>query len=287
MTRKEAEKLITDHLQSIYDSGESSAIAKRVIENITGTNKSFSAASRQVMLNDKQIENLHKIVNRLLKQEPVQYVLNESWFSSLKFYVDQHVLIPRPETEELIEWIISNCRFPVDELKILDIGSGSGCIPVSLKRRLKKAMVWSCDISPEALAIAKKNATILGTDIIFLQLDFLDPDARNPLPSFDIIVSNPPYVPYTDKETMKPNVLHYEPATALFVPEKDPLLFYKAIAEFGKTHLNKEGSIYCEIHEDMGEETARLFRSYGYYTELKKDMQQKDRMIRSGLVEVM
>jgi release factor glutamine methyltransferase len=236
-----------------------------------------------MMLSAEQATLLESYLQRLLTHEPVQYVLNEAWFCGLKFYVDKNVLIPRPETEELVEWIITNCKFPIDQLTILDIGSGSGCIPVALKRRLGKATVWSCDISAEALKIAEKNAAELGVTVQFEELDFLDSEQSNRLPAFDIIVSNPPYVPEKDKDQMRPNVLKYEPATALFVPDHDPLVFYRAIAEFGLTHLNRDGSIYTEMHESLGTATAQLFRSKGYATEIKKDMQGKDRMLKAGL----
>ncbi|MBL7747320.1 MAG: peptide chain release factor N(5)-glutamine methyltransferase [Chitinophagaceae bacterium] len=213
----------------------------------------------------------------------MQYVLNQSWFGNLKLYVDNNVLIPRPETEELVEWIIANCKFPVNELKILDIGTGSGCIPISLKRRIRKADVWAVDISEAALNVAKKNASALGTEINFLHLDILNETNWERLPSFDIIVSNPPYVPGKDKEQMQPNVLKYEPGIALFVPDNDALLFYKAITRFAKQHLNTEGHLYFEIHEDLGNATMDLLQSEGFLPEIKKDMQQKDRMIRSGL----
>lgn len=285
MTTAEARKYLTGQLETIYDEGESTSIAELVLDNLTGKGNSERASGKQTFLTSEQNIKLESILNLLLKHEPVQYVLNESWFGGLKFYVDKNVLIPRPETEELVEWIITNCKFPVDELKILDIGTGSGCIPISLKRRLKKAEVWSCDVSAEALAVAKQNAATLGTEVNFILFDFLNVQQRDQLPSFDIIVSNPPYVPEKDKDTMKPNVLQYEPAPALFVPDNDPLVFYKAIAEFGKEHLNTGGSIYCEIHEATGEEVVRLFNSYGFTTELKKDMQQKDRMVKSSLIK--
>src|SRR5262249_29606038 len=149
---------------------------------------------------------------------------------------------------------------PINQLKILDIGSGSGCIPIALKRKLRKAMVWSCDISETALAVAKRNAETLGVDVHFVQLDFLNNAKRSQLPVFDIIVSNPPYVPQKDKEQMNPNVLNYEPATALFVPDNDPLIFYKAIADFGKEHLSADGNIYVEIHESLGDAATQLFQ---------------------------
>ena len=283
MTITETARHITKELKTMYQEGEASTIAGWVLEYLTGKDQLEIASAKQTLLTTEQKEKLEPILNRLLQQEPVQYVLNESWFCGLRFYVDKNVLIPRPETEELVDWIITNCKFPVDELKILDIGSGSGCIPVTLKRRLKKAEVWSCDISKEALAVAKKNTAALGTDVNFIQLDFLNSAAWVQLPPFDIIVSNPPYVPQKDKQTMQPNVLNYEPATALFVPENDPLIFYKAIADFGKEKLTKRGMIYMEIHEDIGKVVSKLFQSNGYSTEIKKDMQGKERMVKAVL----
>jgi len=216
-----------------------------------------------------------------MAHEPVQYVLNETWFSGLKLYVDKSVLIPRPETEELVEWIIDGCRFPIDKLSILDIGSGSGCIAIALKRRLGKAEVWSCDISSDALQVAKKNAASLSVDVNFIELDFLSVEQRATLPLFDIIVSNPPYVAMQESNNMRPNVLDYEPSTALFVPDDDPLVFYRAIADFGKTHLKKSGSIFIELNEGLGKKTTEIFRAQEYLVELKPDMQQKDRMIKA------
>jgi len=281
MTTKEAEIDLISRLKDIYAPGEAGSISDLVLENITGIKRPDRLSAKQILLTPEQEEKFHAITNRLLTHEPIQYVLNEAWFCGLKFYVDNNVLIPRPETEELVEWIISNCRFPVDALKILDIGSGSGCIPVSLKRRIRKAEVWGCDISDEALVVARRNADTLGTAIDFVQLDFLEAAQRKQLPAFDVIVSNPPYVPQKDSASMSRNVREYEPHRALFVPDNDPLIFYKAIAEFGKTHLHKEGSIYTEIHEDLGEKLLEMFRSAGYECEMKKDMQEKDRMIKA------
>ena len=283
MTMQEATYYLLNKIRSICSEGEASQITDWVMEHLTGSKKAERMIYKNETITDKEETQLRQYTERLLEHEPVQYVLSEAWFCGFRFYVDKTVLIPRPETEELVEWIISNCKFPVDELKILDIGSGSGCIPISLKRRIRKAEVWGCDISEEALAVARKNADTLGTDVNFVLLDFLNEEQRNQLPSFDIIVSNPPYVPAKDKQAMQQNVLNYEPHTALFVPDNDPLVFYNAMAEFGKTHLNRSGSIYCEIHEDLGEPVTKLFHSHGYTSELKKDMQQKDRMIKSGL----
>lgn len=284
MTMQEATYFLLNKLRTIYSEGEAGQITDWVMENLTGSKKAERMLYKNADITSKEEVLLRQYTERLLEHEPVQYILNESWFCGLRFYVDKNVLVPRPETEELVEWVVSNCKFPVDQLRILDIGSGSGCISVSLKRRIRRAEVWGCDVSDAALAVAKKNAESLGTDVNFVQLDFLDSTTWQLLPSFDIIISNPPYIPAKDKKDMQPNVLLHEPATALFVPDNDPLVFYKAIAEFGKTHLNKAGSVFTEIHESLGERTLEIFKSAGYKSELKKDMQQKDRMIRSDLI---
>lgn len=283
MTLQEATYLLMNKLKTIYSEGESGAITDWVMEHLTGSKKTERMLYKNDEITVNEEAQLKSHIERLLKYEPVQYILNESWFCGLKFYVDKNVLIPRPETEELVEWIISNCKFPVTELSILDVGSGSGCIPISLKRRLRKANVYGCDISEEALHIASKNAASLGADIDFIQIDFLDTETHHQLPSADIIVSNPPYIPKTDKVSMQANVIDHEPHMALFVENDDPLIFYKAIAEFGKKKLKKDGSIYTEIYENLGAETKLLFENSGFNTELKKDIQGKDRMIKATL----
>ncbi len=281
MTTREAQTYLATKLGSIYDPGEAGAIAEWVVENLSGIKKSERFSSIEKKLDASELITLEQYLERLLRYEPVQYVLNESWFCGLKLYVNENVLIPRPETEELVEWIISDCRFPIESLSVLDIGSGSGCIALALKKRLGKADVWSCEISPDALEVAHKNSKLLGLEVNFIELDFLDPFQCHKLPSFDIIVSNPPYVPDENRHSMQPNVLNYEPSTALFVPDNDALVFYKAIAEFGKTHLNNGGKIYTEIHEDLGAATLGVFEKADYNSTLKKDMQGKERMIRA------
>ncbi len=283
MNWEEAEKRLTESLVTIYDEGEAAAIAGWVVEHFSSLKRADRLLKNKTCLAETEIAELDRAQERLLKAEPVQYVLNESWFSGLKFFVDNNVLIPRPETEELVEWVISDCKFPIASLRILDIGSGSGCIPVSLKRRIRKADVWGCDISTGALAVANKNAATLGTEVNFLPLDFLDRTSWSRLPLVDIITSNPPYIPESDKATMHDNVLAFEPHMALFVPNNDPLLFYKAIAALGKTHLEPGGSIYLEIHESLGTAVVDLYTNEGYKTILKKDMQGKDRMVKAWL----
>ncbi|MGZ5221884.1 MAG: peptide chain release factor N(5)-glutamine methyltransferase [Chitinophagaceae bacterium] len=281
MTIQEATRFLSSQLQRIYDESEAENISDLVIEHLTGTRKTDRIIHKEKMISSSQELQIKQYLDRLLRHEPIQYVLNEAWFCGLRFYVDKNVLIPRPETEELIEWIISGCKFPIDKLSILDIGSGSGCIPVALKKRLGKAQVWSCDVSPGALKVAKQNAATLGIDVNFIELDFLNKEQREKLSSFDIIVSNPPYIPAKDKQTMRRNVSDHEPATALFVPDDDALIFYKAIADFGKKHLSENGIMYMEINENLGEQTAAIFQSTGYKTIIKKDMQGKERMIKA------
>ena len=277
MRLQEAKKYLISQLSAIYSEGESTAISNAVIEYITGKEHPPLLTSFTSLERDK----MDQVLKRLLTHEPLQYILEEAWFCGLKFYVDKHVLIPRPETEELVEWIISNCRFPINSLSILDIGSGSGCIPIALKRRIRKADVWGCDISELALEIARQNAAALGTPVQFLNIDFLSPQQRERLPPFDLIVSNPPYIPLSAKTNMDANVAMFEPATALFVPDEDPLVFYKAIAIFGLEKLNQNGSIYLEIHEDLGKEVYSLFSKHEFLVELRKDMQGKDRMVKA------
>jgi release factor glutamine methyltransferase len=233
----------------------------------------------------------------LLQHEPVQYVLNKAPFYGMELYVNSHVLIPRPETEELVEWIINDIKAlgkdvfirrpfeadKTDSLKIMDVGTGSGCIALALKKEMPKADVWGCDVSDEALTVARRNSSVLDIRVDFVALNFLDEAQRKQLPILDIIVSNPPYIPLKDKEGMHNNVVQYEPHTALFVPDDNAMLFYKAIADFSAAHLSENGCIYTEIHEALGEEVVQVFKEAGFKNvTLKKDMQGKDRMVKAA-----
>lgn len=279
MTLQEAGFFLLNQLRTVYDEGEASAIGDWVMESLTGSDKTERMIYKNNPITAEEEKQLRGYAAKLLQHTPVQYVLNESWFCGLKFYVDENVLIPRPETEELVEWVISNCRFPIDTLSILDIGTGSGCIPISLKRRLRKARVTALDISEGALTVAKRNAAKLGAELEFIQLDILDPAKWAELNAADIIISNPPYIPENNKASMHPNVLAFEPHIALFVPDQDALLFYKAIIALAKTKLTAEGLLFFEIHEDLGREVTELLSSEGFASEIKKDMQGKDRMV--------
>ena len=269
-------------LHHIYEPGEAENIFNLVIEHLTGidlkNNKTATFTPDGCFM-----KILNEIQERLQKQEPVQYILNEAWFYDIPFYVDRNVLIPRPETEELVDWIIRDHKNN-DAVTILDIGTGSGCIPVVLKRKLVSAQIFSCDISKEALEVAGKNAHRHQVDISFLHLDFLDSNNWTQLPKADILVSNPPYIPHSDQSSMHGNVLKYEPYGALFVKDNDPLVFYEAIAGAGKSVLKPNGKIYVEIHEGSGREVCLLFEQEGYNPILKKDMQGKNRMIKAETV---
>ena len=282
MTIQHAYQELHRQLQQLYNSREAANISDWVIENITGLRRIDMVIQKTRLLNQLQEEQLRSRLSELLMHRPVQYVLNEAWFAGMKFYVNEDVLIPRPETEELVEWLsgelLSNNQHSVCAL---DIGTGSGCIAIAAKKKIRSLQVTAIDVSKGALEVAKKNALNLGAEINFLELDFLDSTARSQLPKFDIIVSNPPYVPESDKSSMSAIVVEHEPHTALFVDNMDVLLFYREIASFARNHLEPSGKIYLEIHEDLGESVVLLFKNAGFNNvELKKDMQGKDRMIK-------
>ena len=195
-------------------------------------------------MSGKEMEQYEADRALLVKGKPLQQVTGFEWFMNRKFKVNEQVLIPRPETEELVAWIIEEQKGR-EALHILDIGTGTGCIPVTLKLELPQAEVMSCDVSKEALSVAGENARLLDAKIALTACDFLDVAAWGAFPRFDVIVSNPPYIPETEMENIHTNVKKHEPHTALFVPGNDPLLFYRAIAMFGKEHLNNGGAIYC------------------------------------------
>ena len=285
MTIQQSYKQLLFQLYEMYGDREAANIADIVIENITGFKKVDRLINKQFPLNEEQLQLLNDYTNELLKHKPVQYVLSEVWFAGMKLYVDENVLIPRPETEELVEWIVKTVASRKSQVaSILDIGTGSGCIPVALKKKLLSVEVHALDISEEALNVAKRNAAIQQTEINFHLLNILDKNLWRQLPKFDIIVSNPPYVTQGEASSMQKNVLQYEPHLALFVDDEDAMKLYKAIAEFGLYHLNNNGQIFFEINEMMGKQICDLLNQYRYLNiELKKDLQNKDRMIKATL----
>ncbi|HEY8387464.1 MAG TPA: peptide chain release factor N(5)-glutamine methyltransferase [Parasegetibacter sp.] len=279
MTIQEAYQDIIASLQNIYPPDEAANIADLVMERITDMDRSKRRINGSSLLGSENTCQLDIIKNELSKNRPVQYVLGEAWFMGMPFYVNESVLIPRPETEELVDWIINDIRGSKFPPSILDIGTGSGCIPVSLKKNLPAASVSAIDICEKALRVAERNAAARGTMISYFQLNILRRDQREKLPKFHVIVSNPPYITKQEMKLMNANVLNYEPHLALFVPDNDPLLFYRAIGEFASTHLHQGGRLYVEMHEDNAEETAELFRQLNFpRVEIRKDMQGKKRM---------
>lgn len=266
-------------LVSLYDEREASAIAHRAMEHVTGLGKLDRLMEKEKALTEAQQSLFEEISNRLATGEPVQYVTGEAWFLGEKFLVDANVLIPRPETEELVQWIIGDWEKETG-ISILEVGSGSGCIPISLARAISGARVTSCDISEGAVEVASHNAELLGATVEFVQADFLNAEARSWLGRHNVIVSNPPYIPRAEEERLHINVREFEPSLALFVPDNDPLIFYRAIADFGKQHLLPGGAIYCELDADHASETAEMFRQAGYAnTQLRKDMHDNPRML--------
>jgi len=285
MSIQEAYKKLLFQLYELYDNREAANIADMMIEFVTGQRKTDRIIYKKIPLNFQQQEQLDILTQELLQYKPVQYVLKESWFWGMKFFVNESVLIPRPETEELIEWIIQEIKEnKIASGSILDIGTGSGCIPISLKKGNEKLAVFALDISKEALKVAAKNADDLNAEINFICSDFLDENTWKELPVFDIIVSNPPYVKQSESETMRKIVIDFEPHLALFVPDEDPLLFYQKIARFGKSHLSNTGNIFVEINESLGKEATTLFRKENYAVELRKDMHGKDRMLKANFL---
>lgn len=271
-------------LYELYDNREAANIADLTIEYVTGFRKIDRILRKEFQLNIEQQNLLQQLTQQLLLHTPVQYVLHEAWFAGMKLYVDENVLIPRPETEELVDWIRNEIKNrEVKSKKLLDIGTGSGCIPIALKRLLPGLDVHAIDVSTEALSVAQKNANEQGCPVRFHCVDILDNRATTALPFFDVIVSNPPYIRESEQQAMHQNVLQHEPPLALFVPDEEPLLFYRAIADFGLQHLHNNGLLFFEINEALGKEVIELLQQKGYENvELRKDLQGKDRMVKAS-----
>ncbi len=270
-------KQISEGLSGYYTSGEVSALTRIIATELLGVSQMAYFLKDNITLTAEQEALLDNAIERLKKLEPIQYILGYSDFCGLRFKVTPATLIPRPETSELVEWIASEAT---GSESILDIGTGSGCIAVSLAHKLPQSKVTACDISHEAIAVATENSKANGCSVAFEQVDILayEPTGEQ----FDIIVSNPPYIKENEKETMHSNVLDWEPHTALFVPDSDPLLFYRAIAEKGLTILKPGGRLYFEINRAHGKETMEMLAALGYTSiELRKDFADNDRMIRA------
>jgi len=274
-------------LQSVYVPLEATVITDLVFEELASVKKADLIRDPNRLLDTHIQSRLEDARVELLNHKPLQYVLGFCWFHHLKFSVNDSVLIPRPETEELVSLVINDQkknseRETPGKIRILDIGTGSGCIPISLKKYLPGAELTAIDLSEKALLVAKENALAHHTEINFIQMDFLDEENWKNLPLFDVIISNPPYIPLGEKEELDKNVTEFEPHIALFVPDEDPLVFYRKIARFGMEHLSNQGRIYLETHAHYARPAADLFRDHYPGVKIKQDFLGRDRMILAG-----
>jgi release factor glutamine methyltransferase len=280
MTIKEQYRFFLQQLQTIYPLNEATVMTDWVFESLAAIKRFDIIKDPNLPLSTTTSEELNNALTALLQHKPVQYVLGEAWFYNMKLKVNEHVLIPRPETEELVQMVLNEAlNIHATAPNILDIGTGSGCIAIAIKKNIPAAFVTAIDVSREALQVAKENAATQHTDIQFLTVDFLDETQWAAVPMFDMIISNPPYIPINEKDKLDINVTAFEPHQALFVPNNSPLLFYKKIADFAATHLKANGKIFMETHEDFANETAELFAQYYSEVRIKKDIFGKQRMV--------
>ena len=270
---------IRSELQGLYPDTEIKSFSNLIIEKISGFSRTEIIVNKNTLFSEKQRHVIENFIAKLKEYIPIQYILGETEFFGLPFRVNESVLIPRPETEELVDWI-RNENDRNANLGILDIGTGSGCIAISLKHEFTNATVDAFDISEKALETAQSNATLNKLEVNFSKVDILNtPEMEQ---KWDIIVSNPPYVTELEKSGILPNVLDYEPHLALFVPDNNPLLFYHCIAIFAQQHLKPRGKLYFEINRQFGKATVDLLTAMGFgNVELRKDISGNDRMVRA------
>lgn len=267
------------HLKQEYPERELESFFYILTEFFLGLRRIDMALNPNFELSPQQEKQFEAAMEQLEKQVPIQYITGETEFYGLPLKVSPAVLIPRPETEELVEWIISDSKESNKKIKILDIGTGSGCIPISLKKNLSNAEINALDISEEALQVARENAKLNGVEIDFKKVDILTLESLSE--KYDIIVSNPPYVREEEQKDMKPNVVDHEPKQALYVEDENPLLFYKKITKLAENGLLDKGFLYFEINQYLGQKTKKMVESHGFKTELKKDIFNNDRMLKA------
>jgi release factor glutamine methyltransferase len=284
-----------DTLKNIQDELEIESFFFILTEYLHNLKRVDVALNPNFELSDAAIEKWNAILKELQQEKPIQYITGEAWFYGLRFEVNENTLIPRPETEELVEFILnetSNFQLPTSNLNILDIGTGSGCIPIALKTNLPQANVSAIDVSEEALEVAKRNAASNKVEVNFIKANILEVEDLSQLPSSiihhpssnNIIVSNPPYVRVLEKQEIKKNVLDYEPHLALFVDDTDALLFYRKIAQLALKNLTPNGLLFFEINQYLGKETVALLENLGFKNiELRKDIYGNNRMIRCSI----
>lgn len=268
-------------LNSLYSANEINSIFNLIANHFFGFKPIDITINLNTIIAPEIFEQINSILDRLLLNEPIQYIIGKTSFYDHDFFVTKDVLIPRQETEELVNWIINDNK-STEKINILDIGTGSGCIPITLKCELPESSVYAIDISTEAIDIAKRNANLNNVEITFINKDILAEQNSVEATKFHIIVSNPPYITQTEKLLMEKNVLDHEPHIALFVDDNAPLIFYSAIANYSKLNLVKGGFLYFEINEAFGPETADMLIEKGFCDiELRKDINNKNRMIKA------
>lgn len=280
---------LNQSLSDLYPKSEIRIFGNLILKKITDLSLARILADKDMVLSPEQSEEADQIIERLTNYEPIHYVLGETEFFNLKFKVNPDVLIPRPETEELVEWVSDDLKFvesssdsAEQNMKILDIGTGCGCIPVALKKHHPKAQISAMDVSAEALIVAKENGVLNQTDVGFFQDDILNPKADER--KWNIIVSNPPYIPLDEKVDIDKQVKSYEPHVALFSPTEEPLLFYHSIAKYALQHLEPDGKIYLETHKNLSRDVAMLLGEYGFKDVIiRTDMSGNERMVRAVL----
>lgn len=281
MQLKQYKSYFSEELKLVFPQTEVDSFFFLLIEEYLDLKRIDLILQPNIEISSDIKELLDKALERLKKEEPIQYILGKTEFYGLPFKVNENTLIPRPETEELVEWILEEINVN-DKRNILDIGTGTGCIPISLKKNLPNSNISAIDVSEEALEIAKQNAKLNEVEISFINEDILKTKRLNGM--FDIIVSNPPYVRELEKVEIKNNVLKNEPHLALFVKDDNPLLFYKKIADLAKSNLAKNGLLFFEINQYLGSETVDMLKSKGFtQIELQKDVFGNDRMIKASL----
>jgi release factor glutamine methyltransferase len=285
MKLKDIQNVFHQELDAIYDTHEVDSLFFMLTDSLYNITRMKLAMNPELTVDNN--ESLFDALECLKNQEPIQYILGETEFFGLPFKVNQHVLIPRPETEELVSLVVQSLKFKVESshtINILDIGTGSGCIAITLAKNLKNVTVYALDVSNEALKVARQNAELNQVEIKFIEADILKTDGVSDL-KFDVIVSNPPYVREQEKLQMKPNVLNNEPHLALFVDDENPLQFYKAITNFAVNNLKENGMLFFEINEYLGDEMMQLLKAHHFKNiELKQDIFKKDRMIKGQIV---
>ncbi|HZL09271.1 MAG TPA: peptide chain release factor N(5)-glutamine methyltransferase [Prolixibacteraceae bacterium] len=276
---------IRKELAGFFSPEEIDSLIFLIFEKLKAYSRTQFLLAQDEELSKEELTEIEKMVSRLKNHEPIQYILGETEFYGLPFYTVPEVLIPRSETEELVQWILQDNQ--IQAPTILDIGTGTGCIAISLRKNIQLSTVLACDISPVCLETVRRNAELNRVDVSVFKYDILNGTPEVSFPELDVIVSNPPYIRETEKMLMEKNVLDYEPELALFVPDDNPLLFYIQIADFARLHLKNGGHLYFEINEAFGKECFEMLIQKGFSeVVLKKDIHGKDRMIGCSLVKI-